>query len=1038
MSLKEIPQNFSIDSEEDIKTLIISFFSELGFDRDEISCEDYFSIQLGHLAVDIDKKMVGGRSDILIARNGQPLAIVETKAITHKLVEADAKQAISYARLLLAIAPFAIVTNGVETRVYDVLASELTTIENSQNSVWFNNGKQISSLGDEIKYEAIKNLISLNPEILEQFCKRQISTGLIDFKSNIDQNKKYIPELYVERLSLNEAYKKWLLSNRTVFAVVSQSGFGKTNFMCVKVEEIATSHYALFYNASRFTNGLLHSIINDFIWEFHRDKTSVHIFDRLDEIAKNAGKKFFIFLDAIDEDPSGITAIKNELLNFVSRLQNYPNIRLIISCKLFDWPYLIIDSNQAFNNLAETIEPSCRQPKRRLISPNPDEVGFHLSEFTDKELLKAIKKYKKAYLLKGNFSGELLKESHNPLMLRFISEIFGGKEELPDSISSLDLFNLYWKRKSTAVMNLGIAENILTQIASLIFISGKRGVVKNKIISNLVWGDGYDRVLHLLFSLGILAKSYNGELEIIGFEFNKFLLYFYIFRVLNFQTLEPNEQVNSIKELAKSKIGIEAVDFYLSVENQETVHELLKNLAGKELLLFTQMITEFSSIKNYKKSTVPIEHITNYLDFYNFFRDKYFEKLSISTMPYENLPLGVIFGENMPFQFRACTPSYRQPLIQIEDDNLIRQLIEEPINKKIRAEIMPVGPIYIGGIHYFSEHPQGASYKHLIREIGKALSHKTLDETNNPEILKERVHDIIFYNPSIWLEEDDHPFERYWKLMGYKNEKDIEQAKMSDLIDRVNDLIGKYRSCLTKHDNLYRSFSQRLIQLLTVYYTLSLLHPDDYLGHLPYSIDRLWGYLNNSEEAIVEDVRDLLPHIIQNYRLLFSQNFPSIAQYSNIFSNLGKLKILELIKARNYSDFFALSYIFCPNAQEDTPTRIIFTKGNHSLVEKLKFKTLRGEGYSVSIDQGCGYTEIDTTIEDEHIIEQNAWVIKTRFPSRTPIIDQTYSLIFYDLEYMLRADHMDWRNDSSNLVNNEYLRLAIKYLEQKRNSTQIL
>ena len=258
---------------------------------------------------------------------------------------------------------------------------------------------------------------------------QQVSIGLADLKSDVNQNKKYIPELYVERRLLNEAFINWMKSERSVFAVVAQSGYGKTNFMCAKVEEIAASQFSLFYNANRFTNGLLQSITNDFIWEFHREKNSVHIFDRLDQIAKNADKKLIIFLDAVDENPSGIVAIKNELLDLTSRIQNYPNIKLVISCKTFDWPYVIIDGNQAFNSLAETISPSCGHPETRLTTPDADEVGFHLVEFTTEELEEAIAKYKNAYSFKGDFGGELLKESRNPLMLRFISEIYGGREE---------------------------------------------------------------------------------------------------------------------------------------------------------------------------------------------------------------------------------------------------------------------------------------------------------------------------------------------------------------------------------------------------------------------------------------------------------------------------------------------------------------------------------------------------------------------------------------------------------------------------------
>ena len=349
MGLKDVPSQLRIDSEEDLRAMVHSYCSELGFDADEISCEDYFSITLGHNSIPIDKKIAGGRSDILISRNGKPLAIIETKAPSHDLTDEDAKQAISYARLLATIAPFAIVTNGTDTRVYDVLASGLTRVDNPQESLWSKNGQRIAGINDELRYEAAKFLIAVNPETLSQFCEQQVATGLIDLKSDVKRNKKYNPELYVERGSLNKAFADWLQSDYPVFAVVAPSGYGKTNFMCAKAEETKPSHFALFYSASRFRDGLISSIRNDFIWEFHRDKEIVHIFDRLNTIAQNAEKKLLIFVDAIDENPSGLKTIKNELLDIVSRLGRYPNIRLILSCKSFDWPYVVVEGYQSFN-----------------------------------------------------------------------------------------------------------------------------------------------------------------------------------------------------------------------------------------------------------------------------------------------------------------------------------------------------------------------------------------------------------------------------------------------------------------------------------------------------------------------------------------------------------------------------------------------------------------------------------------------------------------------------------------------------------------
>jgi hypothetical protein len=1025
MGLKEIPPQFSVDSEEDIRVMVISFFSELGFDRDEISCEDYFSIHLGHQAIDIVRKIVGGRSDILVSRNGQPLAIVETKTPAHNIEDDDARQAISYARLLSAIAPFAIVTNGVETKVYDVLASKLTPIDNSYNSVWFQNGQQVSALGDEIMYEATKILIGINADVLGQFCAQQVSMGLADLKSDVNQNKKYIPELYVERRLLNDSFMNWMKSDRSIFAVVAQSGYGKTNFMCAKVEEIAASQFSLFYNANRFTNGLLQSITNDFIWEFQREKNSVQIFDRLDQIAKNADKKLIIFLDAIDENPSGIVAIKNELLELTTRIQNYPNIKLVISCKTFDWPYVIIDGNQAFNGLAETINPSCGHPETRLTKPDADEVGFHLAEFTAEELEEAIAKYKNAYSLNGDFGGELLKESCNPLMLRFISEIYGGGEDLPTSISSLELFNLYWQRKSKPIENPGIAENILSRTASLIFDSGIRGVPKDQIISGLSWSDGYDKSLQDLFRMGVLARANVEELEIIGFEFNKFLLYFYIFKVKKFQVLPLADRVNCLTELAKTKIGIEALEFYLTIASQDAVNELLKLLASQDFLFCVKIITELASIKNYKKSPIPIEHIINYLEFYNFLRNKFFDRLSYATMPYEKMPLGVIFTGGVPVLFRACTPTVSQPMVRIDDKRLIEQLFKGPISSRLQTDLMPVGSFYIGGIHEFSNHPQAASYKHLVSEIGSALSHKMLDESNVPEVLKERIYSILFYEPSIWLQGDDFPLhDQYWKLMGYEDIQKAEEAKIADLIKRTNELINKIHPYLERRDSLYPSHLHRTNQLFAMHFALSKLDLEDHLGHPPYSIDKLWGYLRGPIDPFINEVKNLLPYFINNYKLLFSLNFPTLVDYSDFFTNIDKLAIVEIGRSSGFSDFLALSYIVCPSIVEKKPIKVIYTSEGHSLTEKLHFTSLWGEGYSVSHDSGCGYVELNVTVDNEHIYEPQAQVIKTRFPSRTPIIDQAYSLISNNLESMLNASHSDWRDSYSDLVNNEYLRFA--------------
>lgn len=1033
MSLKNIPSQFDIDSEEDVRTMVISYFSELGFDADEISCEDYFSIRLGHNTVDIGKKRLGGRSDILFTRNEHSIAIVETKAPSHDLTDEDAQQAISYARLLAAIAPFAIVTNGKETKVYDVLADGLVLIDDPRESVWSKNSQEISAsaLSEDLLYEATKTLIAVNTETVGKFCAQQVEDALHDLKSELPKNKKYIPELYVERRVLNKKFTEWLNGELPVFAVASPSGYGKTNFMCAKVEDIIASDFALFYSSGRFTGSFVDAIRNDFVWEFHRETNIANILSRLDSIAQSASKKLYVFLDALDETPAGIKAIKNELLDIVQRIEQSPNVRLIISCKSFDWSSIVIDGSQSFNLLAETISPSQTSEEEQTLSPDADKIGAHLDEFTTEELAEATSKYKASYSLNGEFYGEILEESRNPLMLRFISEIYSEKKEkLPTSISSLDLFALYLTRKLADIEHSTLGEIILTKLAPLIFDTGMRNFPKDELLSKINWNADFENALQSLFRIGILSKTVSDEQENVGFEFNKFFLYIYVFKVKKLHSLSSDEQIRYILEFIKSSLGREALEFYFSAVNQEVAHKTFIELSKQNFSVFIQMLTGLASIERLDKSPIPIDHIVNYLEFYNYLRDNFFSKVRHAIMPYANVPLGVLFIKDTPTRFRGCTPSNPQALVSVEDQELIKKLFSGPISNELSNALMPVGSHYIGGIHDFSKHPQRTSYKHLMRELSTALSNRLLNESSAKDLLRERIYSVLRYNPSMWIQGDDLPHERYWQLLGYDSIEEIGNTKVSSLLKQVNDLLNEFSSRLKTRDNLYPSYLHRSNDLFMVLFSLGQMNPDETLGHLRYSVDDLYSYHEGSFDSIITSLEQLLPIVIENYRMIFETNFPELISCSLLYNNIEKLVILEALRT-GHSDFPTLSYILAPSLDEAPPTKIITAFKNSSLIEKLHYRSLHGGGYSIG--GNVGYFELDTEIDDVHIQEPEALVIRTRYPSRTPVLDQVYSLISNELKYIFNADRMDWQSHlSSQLVNGSYLNIAAKAILSKR------
>src|SRR3990170_1522572 len=134
-------------NEETVKNnIVIPYFRQLGFNIDEIQFETSFTIKLGkHIwTIDGEKDRASGRLDLLYKKGNQNLFIVETKSSEHTLSDDDKKQEISYARLLEQIAPFAIVTNGVCTRIYDVITCDEICDGNILNSRYVKDGYTIS------------------------------------------------------------------------------------------------------------------------------------------------------------------------------------------------------------------------------------------------------------------------------------------------------------------------------------------------------------------------------------------------------------------------------------------------------------------------------------------------------------------------------------------------------------------------------------------------------------------------------------------------------------------------------------------------------------------------------------------------------------------------------------------------------------------------------------------------------------------------------------------------------------------------------
>jgi type I site-specific restriction endonuclease len=237
-----------LENEEDIKNkLLMPYLTDLGFDLSEITLERSFTIRLGRSPHTIEST-AGGRLDIACKRNGKYLFVLELKRDELALTDDDRDQGISYARLLENIAPFVIVSNGSSTAIYDTITRQKIDGDRISNaSAFWKNGCTLSTPDDfEIRHAALMHFVGRSPENLGIFSRKQVTSrmGNITGDSN-DLYAKYIRELYIDREAIEEEFGNFQDSSYPVFAVIGESGVGKTNVVCHLCESKVGSQLVL-------------------------------------------------------------------------------------------------------------------------------------------------------------------------------------------------------------------------------------------------------------------------------------------------------------------------------------------------------------------------------------------------------------------------------------------------------------------------------------------------------------------------------------------------------------------------------------------------------------------------------------------------------------------------------------------------------------------------------------------------------------------------------------------------------------------------
>jgi hypothetical protein len=286
-------------NEEEVKIkYVLPWLEQSGVALQDLQFEQSFSVKIGRQRISVGKQpartRVGARLDILVRRGDRNLFVVETKAGSEVLTDDDRDRAISYARLVHPIAPYAVVTNGKEYRLYDAISKSEIQPKRIQMRGFE------ATLPDADIVEAQRCFFGLSRSNLQRFCQQQVDSELRLVRGTLSEDRKYVRELHVPRESIQKDLADLYVSPQPGLLLVGESGFGKTCELCFIAETLlASGRVVLFFNGFSLTNDITQAVANEFSWTFSRSDTP---FQALERIESFAGNEFLtIVIDAIDE-----------------------------------------------------------------------------------------------------------------------------------------------------------------------------------------------------------------------------------------------------------------------------------------------------------------------------------------------------------------------------------------------------------------------------------------------------------------------------------------------------------------------------------------------------------------------------------------------------------------------------------------------------------------------------------------------------------------------------------------------------------------
>ena len=910
-------------NEEELKAqVLLPYLNSLGISCDQIELEKTLHLRLGRQTVvhgGSGSKAVRGRLDVLVrSSSGQNLFVLELKRPDSDLTDDDRDQGISYARLLDQIAPFVLVTNGRDNRLYDTVTKAL--LDNQQfpknSEFWRNDGFLADAESLRIRFEALKLFVSYSVDNVRKFSQAQQAEWLDAVRGDRwRSDRKYIPELYIRRQAVRDAIDRFLAGTGVAFAIVGESGVGKTNEMCALAERLSSDRIALFLSSTALSNGLGETLRDEFNWHFSDAVTEPELVKRLAEIARATEKSVVILVDALDE--ASVPGFEQSVSEFARHLKSCAGqVRLVVAAKSAEWERFSRFRGTP-SHLALTLDTRWDQDLDNRQEGRP----LVLTEFSEEELSRAERKYRSVFNLANKLRGRMRAHCRLPFFLRVASETYSDRSEgLPTDISESQLVQAWLDGKYAAMVNPERARLELLSVARAAHAravapdeGGFRTLAEIEMIPEVdilvKTGNASGPIGDELLAHGVLKRHVDVEGRVsFSFYYSPVRDYLLARHVLRLDQKSSAEFGTLADDLLSSHILQGALSWHLRDAPRGHLDELKKTISGRAAV---------------------------FVETYNRVLDEVVPGTKAGVEPYTTGPIGfayeVMNGIPRSYGFYAIrgTDVARVTPIEPTNDELgpwpfSRQLWELKVHQRA------------GWKNFSNSDPLTAAADFAYKQIKGAIAEGRLDDTVSQELLVEaalalaiaykgrlrlqyRGH-LSLLDPSFYpadIESIDRSLQEYFGFMHYQRQwADEQQAQRTKYFTRLSGSATSVRfepQAMDKIKERVRGeverdirfpkpnvvgekefhrlphLLERLLQDGIAVVNSPLLPAPDL--RVPYRDDEFSnGY---SDEQMARFIQEFFVRGLAAYKAIAEQNFPGICDRFETYARLPLTAIVE-------------------------------------------------------------------------------------------------------------------------------------------------